>query len=131
MRSPFTLAAVIVVATAAIGAEATLPPMSVGEKAALVEALKKDQPATATIACAGTWCEQLGADLQRTFVGQNWKVERMDHGGLGIDGVPGVRIHPCGDTEKVVAAILPTRRREVIQEACGAGDRDVFIILGR
>lgn len=101
-----------------------LGPMTFGESVG--------PPATLTIACAGAWCQRTGDDLAQAFERAGWKVVRMNQGGLGIDGVRGVRVHPCDPAGAKLAAALLARRRpyEVMQEKCAQGDRDMFIILG-
>jgi hypothetical protein len=63
-------------------------------------------PGRAIVACASPACravaDQLVAALQRA----HWQVQRVDHGGLGVDGVKTLRVEGCKELVLRVAPII-------------------------
>ncbi len=65
-----------------------------------------------------------------------WSVKTINHGGLGIDGVSGIRVNSCGMEGEKIAAVLrraTSRKIEMVDDGkCPAGsEREILLILGQ
>lgn len=113
-------------------------PLSPREKMALASGLQQAPPGVvAHVACAGAWCTALANDLAILLDHAKWVVIRDNGGGLGIDGVSGIRVNSCGFQQDVVRDLIESstkRKVDVISdgpcEAAGA-DRAIYIVIGR
>lgn len=132
------LAATTALHAADRAAPTTQLPLSPREKMALATALQQSPPGVvAHVACAGPWCTALASDIAALLEHAKWLVTRDNGGGLGIDGVVGIRINSCGFQQDVVRDLIESttkRKVDVISdgpcEATGA-DRAVYIVIGR
>lgn len=113
-------------------------PLSPREKMALATGLQNAPPGVvAHVACAGSWCTELAEDIAVLLEHAKWSVTRDRNGGLGVDGVTGIRINSCGYQQDLVRDLIEgsTKRKvDVISdgpcEATGA-DRAIYIVIGR
>src|SRR5271168_4932357 len=100
--------------------EASWKPLTNGEIAAVRNALTSTEvKGHLTIACGGSWCKEISISLEGIFEQAGWKIKKIHHGGLGIDGVEGIRIDSCGVQEKLmhdVLAKLKSRKIEDVDE---------------
>lgn len=118
----------------AIASEAWAP-LSAAEMAAFERALERTVPGSITIACASTKCRALQKGIAILFAAANWKVTKINHGGLGIDGVVGLRVNSCGIQERKLKQFIESatdRKVEAINDGpCDErGDREVYLTIG-
>lgn len=111
------------------------PPLSPHEKTALAFALHGKETGTITIACAGLYCKHLADDVAALFSAEKWKVNRINHGGMGIDGVVGLRANSCGLQEEKVRDTVEwatTRKVKTVDDGpcSGNDDRAIYLIIG-
>jgi len=139
-----TIAALaIIAATPAIAADLKIPSMLEfqpkllrNERNALADYLSKAKAGNVTVICAGPFCRALADDVVALFQSENWKVKTITHGGLGIDGVTGIRVNSCGMAGAAIADALKhatIRKVEMIDDGkCADGaEREIIVILGQ
>ena len=81
------------------------------------------------IACAGDYCRALADGVAGIFARAGWQVSRVNHGGLGISGIVGMRADSCGiGAAKLRAAIEKATPRKI--EVVGDGPCDAKWING-
>ena len=133
------LASILATCVAASAAElpikaATVIPLSPSERKVLSEAILPDASAAITIVCGGEWCKFAAADVADVFKSKKWAVQRIDHPGLGIDGVVGLRLVACnigtGTIENALRQ-MDNRKIEVIHETQCFGGPSIALVIGR
>lgn len=113
MRLALSLAAVALVPWQAIAAP--WAPLTQVETAALTKELKGGPPGSITIACGSAACSALEKSVAAVFAVIGWHVTQINHGGLGIDGVQGLRVDSCGvAADEVKAAVERTTTRKIV-----------------
>lgn len=129
----------LIMATLAVrlasGAESTTQPrLTSSERSALAKVLAKSAKGSITVACAGIWCAGLALDVTEAFRRGGWKVSPHDRGGIGVDGVSGIRINACGfagrSVEKAIRRATKRVPRVVDDGPCRAGDRQIYLVIG-
>ncbi len=127
------IASALAASSPCIAAESHAP-LSATERGALQDDLRKAKPGQVTVACGGTWCARLAGDVRGVFAAAGWKVTPINHGGLGIDGVAGLRVTACGFKAGAVGEAIrkaTSRPVEVIDEgACGNAPEELFLVIG-
>lgn len=119
----------------------TYADLTTAERAAFMAAARKVKgDANLTVVCGGEWCRALANDVAQVFgAAGNWNVARINHPGLGVDGVVGLRVVVCkGDPKAVAEAIKAAtpRQVEVIEDVCPVSSEQaralqVFLVIGK
>lgn len=99
------IAACLMLATPCMAAQQHAP-LSALETHNLTAALAQAKRGEVTIICAGDWCRDLAANVSAVFHAAKWKVHDENVGGMGVDGVKGIRLDVQGIDGKSVAELL-------------------------
>lgn len=120
-------------ATQAAAPQAAHALLSPAETAS-IRAVLQSSSGSVTVACGGPWCSGLAAGVAKAFGDAGWAVHRINHGGIGVDGVSGIRVGYCQSWgQKASDALAATGRRVEVQQETGCSiliDREVFVTLG-
>lgn len=110
------------------------PPLNPRERASLADVLKKSDKARIVIACGSVYCSKLAAGVEKAFETAGWKVSKVHHGGLGIDGVTGLRLTGCGMSPHALAIALQkitARNVQTIAEPnCTPNEPELMLVIG-
>lgn len=111
----------------------SVPDLTTNERSAISSALSKSEKDSVTIVCGGPWCRQASDDLAALFFVAGWKVDRINHGGLGIDGLAGIRVVSCRGKSASIHGLLKSateRKIEVIDDTNCWGHEAIYIVIG-
>jgi hypothetical protein len=98
--------------------------------------LARVQPGNATVACATDACAKAMGSIATALKQKGWRVTTVEHGGVGIDGVQGLRVESCNErAQQVVDALAPLFRGEKLDlegvGPCRAGPTfPVIVVVG-
>jgi hypothetical protein len=124
---------VLLACSFASGAAGDWKPLTSAEKTGVARELKKLKIGMITIACAGTWCKVFSDDVAALFKDAGWHVTLLHHGGLGIDGVAGIRIDSCNLAKGQILDVLrelETRDVSVVMDDPSCGDEEIHMVVG-
>lgn len=100
----------------------------------LMKALAGSQPGDIVLACAHPECSLIATEVAAAFVGAKWNVTSIRHGGLGIDGIIGIRIEYCGiKPAKITDTIRDMHMADVTEiddGECKGEGHHLFVIFG-
>lgn len=109
--------------------------LSKGQSIVLMKALANSAPGDIVLACAHPACAKTATEVASAFASAKWSVTSIRHGGLGIDGVTGIRIEYCGiPPGKIVDTISDMHMADVAViddgECRADAPHNIFVIFG-
>lgn len=120
-----------------VRSEATEPqlPLSQHEHDVIADALKREHGGNITIACATILCKPLADSVAALFDASGWRVVRINHGGLGIDGAQGIMVNSCGLRGEKVARVLRKATSRLISSVDDGKCQDgalpeIYVVIG-
>jgi hypothetical protein len=129
----FSAAPMILLLAMAATRASTHDPLAPEYKEAMAKNLTKLAPSTITIACGSAACRSLADDFADAFAAAQWKVSRIDHGGIGITDVTGVRVDSCEQKEAIVKKLIEGATPlsvEMVDEGPCNGDAETYLVVG-
>jgi hypothetical protein len=133
MRNLILIAALSLHASTSHAQTSYVPDLTTNERSAISSALSKAEKDSVTIVCGGPWCRQASDDLASLFFIAGWKVDRINHGGLGIDGLTGIRVVSCRGKSAGIHHLLKSatqRKIEVVDDTNCWGHEAIYIVIG-